>query len=342
MIFKNAFVYRNGSFEALDIQTDRGMIANIAPRIEGEGMDLTGKYIIPLMADIHTHGCLGVDFCEASEQDMARMDEYYIRRGVGYHLPTLISSPFQEYGGIAKRLEGRRLRLEGPFFGSVKKGAHDESCLRLPDMELIESLGKAVFMVDIDPTLAGALDMIEKLEGRGIKTSLAHTAADYRLASEAFERGCRHVTHLFNAMNGIHHRESGVIGAAFDRGDVTVELICDGFHIEPAVVRMAFRLFSGRVAVISDSHKTMGVQTEGCAVLDNGTIAGAVQDVGHTFMNLVRWGIDPCEAAKSVCETPFKALGIKPFEIKESESAAFAVIGEKGAETVVFNGNTYK
>lgn len=342
MIYKNGLVFCGGRLERLDLEVNDGILTRIAPHIEGEGEDCSGKYILPLMADIHTHGCLGIDFCEADKADMAAMDEYYLSTGVGYHLPTIISSPKKEYKDIVSRLNGRKLRLEGPFFAPVKKGAHDEKCLCLPDMELIDSLGGSVAMVDIDPTLPGALDMIERLEKRGIKTSLAHTGATYTQAMEAFDRGCRHVTHLFNAMNGIHHRESGLIGAAFDRKDVVVELICDGYHIDPSVLRMAFRLFEGRVAVISDSYKTMGIEHSGCAKLPDGTIAGAVQGVGQTCMNLIKWGTDSLEAIKAACITPFKAMGIEPFEIKEGEKAAFVIPGGCGALKTVIGNNIYK
>ena len=158
---------------------------------------------------------------------------------------------------------------------------------------------------------------------------MAHTEATYAQTMAAFDRGCRHVTHLFNAMNGLHHRESGVLGAAFDRKDVVVELICDGYHVSPPVVRMAFALYKDRVCVISDSFKTMGIETDGCARLPDGTIAGAVQSVGHTIFNLERWGIPLAEAVYAALDVPCRAMGLEIPRIEAGQPARFTAFDLK-------------
>ena len=311
MLFKNADVYIQGCIRRLDVAVGPdGVITDMAPALEGPGMDCTGLLFLPPLADLHTHGWLGIDFTQAGREDLDRMTGWYRKRGVGRFLPTIISSPREAYPAIRQRLAGLPLRLEGPFFGPEKKGAHAESCLMPPDRGLLEALGTdGLAMVDVDPTRPGALELIEWLEGQGVRTSIAHTTATYQQAMAAFDRGCRHVTHLFNAMNGLHHRESGVLGAAFDRHDVTVELICDGFHISPPVLRMAFALYGGRICVISDSHCTMGMGAGDVARLPDGTIAGAVQGVGETVFNLERWGIPLEEAVRAAVETPCRVMG---------------------------------
>ena len=331
MIYRGGMVYRNGTIEQLDVEVRDGIITAVAPHIEGtEVTDCTGLLLLPMMADIHTHGCLDIDFTEANEADLARMADYYTSTGVGTFLPTLISSPREAYSEIIGRLPKARLRLEGPFFGVGKKGAHEASCLTLPDRELLQQIGlEHIAMVDVDPTQPGALELIEWLEGKGIRTSVAHTEATYAQAMAAFDRGCRHVTHLFNAMNGLHHRESGVLGAAFDRKDVVVELICDGYHVSPPVVRMAFELYKGRVCVISDSFKTMGIETEGCARLHDGTIAGAVQSVGQTIFNLHDWGIPMEEAVYAAVDVPYRALGLDIPVIEAGSKACFTAFDMK-------------
>lgn len=331
MICRGGLVYHNGTVERLDVEVRDGIITAVAPHIDGEdAVDCGGMLLLPMLADIHTHGCLNIDFTEADGADLARMADYYKSTGVGYFLPTLISSPREEYFKIIDRLPDGKLRLEGPFFGGGKKGAHDASCLTPPDRSLLEQLGLPhIAMVDVDPAQDGALELIRWLEGQGIKTSIAHTEATYAQAMAAFDCGCRHVTHLFNAMNGLHHRESGVLGAAFDRKDVTVELICDGYHISPPVVRMAFELYKGRVCVISDSFKTMGIETDGCAKLPDGTIAGAVQNVGQTIFNLMDWGIPMAEAVHAAVDVPYRAMGLEIPAIEAGRKACLTAFDMK-------------
>jgi len=331
MIYQNGLVYRDGTVTQLDVAVENGMITAVAHRLDGaETVDCNGLLLVPMLADIHTHGCLNIDFTEAGPADLDRMADYYRSIGVGYFLPTIISSPRAAYAEIARRLPGVKLRLEGPFFGPGKKGAHDEACLTLPDRDLLEEIGLPhIAMVDVDPAQPGALELIEWLEGQGIKTSVAHTEATYAQTMAAFDRGCRHVTHLFNAMNGLHHRESGVLGAAFDRKDVVVELICDGYHVSPPVVRMAFELYKGRVCVISDSFKTMGIETDGCARLPDGTIAGAVQSVGQTIFNLERWGIPLEDAVYAALDVPCRAMGLEIPRIEAGQPVRFTAFDLK-------------
>lgn len=331
MIYKNGLVYRGGSIEQLDVAVEDGIITAVAPQIDGEEtIDCTGLLLVPMLADIHTHGCLNIDFTKADSADLEKMAAYYKSTGVGYFLPTIISSPREAYSAIAKRLPGVKLRLEGPFFGPGKKGAHDIGCLTLPDRALPEEIGlENIAMVDVDPAQPGALELIEWLEGQGIRASVAHTEATYAQTMAAFDRGCRHVTHLFNAMNGLHHRESGVLGAAFDRKDVVVELICDGYHVSPPVVRMAFELYKGRVCVISDSFKTMGIETDGCARLPDGTIAGAVQSVGQTIFNLEQWGIPLAEAIHAALDVPYRAMGLEIPVLEAGKPARFTAFDLK-------------
>ncbi|MEA4921004.1 MAG: hypothetical protein VB078_08805 [Clostridiaceae bacterium] len=337
MILKNGRVYYKGSLQNLDISIVDGVIDDIDQHITGEGTDCLGMVIMPLLCDIHTHGCLGFDFAEATSGQFRKMDNFYHRSGVGVYLPTIISSPAKDYKDIAKRLAGLPLRLEGPFLGKAKRGAHRAENLCLPDMALIDELGDQVKMVDIDPTLPGALDTIEQLEKIGMKTSIGHTEATYEEAMAAFDRGCSHVTHLFNAMSPLHHRESGVIGAAYDRKEVTVELICDGYHISPPVLRMAFELFDGRICLISDSYKTMGIEQSGYASLPDGTIAGAVMGINRTVFMLEKWGVPIEKAIKAAAETPLRALGLPSCTIEKGEKAMlFAALPERAFPEWVF------
>lgn len=326
-----AEVYHGGVFRPLDIEIENGVITALTEWQDRGDVDCRGMDITPLLTDIHSHGCMGHDFSELEAGDLEIMDNFYLKHGVGEIVPTIISSPRGEYKKIAGSLKGRKIRLEGPFFGEVKKGAHKRENLTLPDYGLIQEIGyENIAMVDIDPTLDDALEMIAHLTKMGVKTSIAHTVATYDIAMKAFDAGARHVTHMFNAMSPLHHRESGVIGAAYDRKDVFVELVCDGFHVSPNIVRMVFDLFPGRVCVISDSHKTMGLTEGGVALLPDGTIAGAVQGICQGAFNLRKWGIPLNKAIEATCDIPRRAMGLEPRDI---------AVGQRGNLIAVKHGS---
>ena len=152
---------------------------------------------------------------------------------------------------------------------------------------------------------------------------MAHTDASYEEACRAFDAGASHVTHLFNAMPPINHRSPGVIGAAFERDDVTAELICDGLHIHPSIVRMAFRLFPGRICLISDALRCCGMPDGeyelggqqvtlqgGAARLADGTIAGAACNLFEDMVNAIRFGIPVEDAVLAATLTPAREIGM--------------------------------
>ena len=185
------------------------------------------------------------------------------------------------------------------------------------------ALALRVKLCDMAPELPGAMETIEELSGE-VRISLAHTEADYDTACEAFRRGARQATHLFNAMPPFSHRAPGVIGAAFDSENVAVELIADGVHIHPSVVRAVFTLFSGRVILISDSMMATGladgeyslggqaVTVRGnLATLHDGTIAGSATNLMDCVRSAVRMGIPLGEAVRSASTNPARALGIE-------------------------------
>ena len=176
------------------------------------------------------------------------------------------------------------------------------------------------------PETKGAVEFIEEVSGKDDgpeKTliSLAHTDADYEVALNAFDSGARHVTHLFNGMAPMHHRNSGVIGAASDRDDVTVELICDGLHVHPSVVRMAFKIFSHRICLISDSIRCCGmpegeyelggqkvVLKSGEVRLADGTLAGSATNLFECMKKAISFGVPVTDAIAAATFTPAKCL----------------------------------
>ncbi len=324
MILKNARVFTPRGFEKCDIAIENGVIAALG-RLPGEGEDLSGRAILPGLIDIHTHGCMGQDFARLS--DIAPVEQYYHKNGVTTFLPTVISSQREEYSDILEKLHPLRVRLEGPFFAPEKRGAHSAENLTAVDKAWLRGLRGQIGFLDIDPTLPGALALIRELSPE-MPLSVAHTSATAAEASAAFEAGARHVTHLFNAMNPLHHREAGVIGAAFEREDVICELICDGLHISPTVCKMAFRLFPGRICLISDSVAGCGLEA-GLPIDGQGVIQGALTPVNKALSNLIAWGIDPRTAIESATIVPARALRTddRIGSIEQGKQADLAVFG---------------
>ncbi|SCH16462.1 N-acetylglucosamine-6-phosphate deacetylase [uncultured Ruminococcus sp.] len=336
MLFQHGTVFYQSQFRQIDVRVENGKITEAAAHLEGtETIDCTGKLLLPGLVDIHSHGCMGSDFSTAQPQEMEKMLQYYQSWGITSVCPTTITMSPEGCKRAVTNLaqvnslspSGSRMlgiNLEGPFLNPAKKGAHDERFLIPPDLELLDELDKLsgglLRIIDIDPTLAGADQVIERYHQE--KTiSLAHTPCTYDQAIEAFDRGADHITHLFNAMNGLHHRDPGLVGALGDR-DVFAELICDGIHIHPSVIRLIFRACAPKLAIISDSMCACGL-TDGTyelggltvtvtgrkAALADGTIAGSVTNVYQGMCNAIRFGVPAEQAILSASLIPAKSIG---------------------------------
>ena len=219
------------------------------------------------------------------------------------------------------------INLEGPFLSYAKKGAQNGEWLHAPDVAMLRRLEEAseglVKLVSVAPEEPGALDFIREV-AEEVNVSVAHTTAGYDTAMAAFRAGAREVTHLFNAMPGFTHRAPGVVGAALDSPWSRVELISDGIHIHPSVVRAVFKMFGpGRVVLISDTMRAAGM-TDGTydlggqevtvkgplATLANGTIAGSVTDLMACMKTAVSFGVPLADAVRSAAVSPAQAIGI--------------------------------
>lgn len=340
MIIKNARVFTKDEFQNVDIKVENGKFAKIADCIEPEEsetiLDYTGKMVIPGMVEVHSHGCLGFDFCTATASEIDAMRRFYGSHGTTSLLATVMTSGEDKMKQAMRELNHYMHReepctrilginLEGPFFDPAKKGAHDASCLLPLDAVFFDELnslsGDNIRLLDVDPTLDNALEFIEKYSEK-MTVSLAHTTCDYELANLAIDAGARHITHLFNAMNGLHHREPGIVGAFSDR-NVNAEIICDGFHVHPSVIRMMYKVDADRVVLISDSISAAGLPDgqyvsgglditveNGEAKLRNGTIAGSTITLFEGLRRVISYGISPEEAIKGATIRPAKSVGI--------------------------------
>ena len=344
MLFSNACVFQGEEgFVRGSLRVENGKITEViretaAQAAGGEdAADLQGMYVIPGLIDIHSHGNSGYDFSDGSEEGVREMGRYYARNGITSFAPASMTLPYdklekafltarsykEEWDGSSSRLAG--IHMEGPFFSEKKKGAQNSAYLRLPDAEAVmrlqDACGGLIKIVDVAPELPGAEAFIREM-APNCRVSVAHTDAAYEDAVRAFDAGALHVTHLFNAMPSLHHREPGVIGAASERENVTAELICDGLHVHPSVIRMAFKAFAGRICLISDSLRCCGMpdgdyelggQTvflrNGQARLADGTLAGAVSNLYNDMVNVIRFGIPYEQAVMAATINPAGAIG---------------------------------
>lgn len=302
---------------------------------EDNCLDANGAYVIPGLIDLHLHGCMGVDFCDDSEQVLSIMADYLLQNGVTGFTPATMTLPPEQLEQVFRSAfsyqdqDGSRflgIHMEGPFFSEQKKGAQDARHLRLPSVETFlhyqKLCGGCITQTDVAPELPGALDYIKALAGQ-VTVSLGHSAAGYQEAMAGFAAGASHVTHLFNGMLPFAHRDPGLVGAAAECQNVHVELIGDGIHLHPAMIRLMFRLFgSERILLISDSMRAAGmpdgaynlggqpVQVQnGKATLADGTIAGSAVNLMECVRRVVSFGIPLTDAIRCASENPAKELG---------------------------------
>lgn len=327
-----------------DIEIEDGKILRVGkdlPRKEEDlAVDCAGSYtVVPGFVDVHIHGCAGADTCDATREALEAMAAFLLAHGVTSFCPTTMTTSRETIQAalLAAKdmmdhpMEGGArvvgVNMEGPFIAKERKGAQKEEDILPPDFPLFqrfyEESGGIVRLVDVAPEQPGGLDFVEKAS-QLCTVSIAHTTADYDQAKAAFDKGVTHATHLFNAMSGLHHRKPGVVGAVFDDSRVRGELICDGFHIHPAVLRAAFQLLGDRALIVSDSMRANGMPEgeafdlggqmvtvhQGKALLPDGTIAGSVTNLHQEIKNLVSFGVPFEQAVKAATLLPARAIGL--------------------------------
>ena len=338
MKITNALVFDpKEGFVARDFCVKDGLIAEdaLGP------ISAHGCYVIPGLTDLHFHGCVGEDFSDATPDGLQKMADYELSRGITQICPAGMTLGEDQLTKICQNAAAHRaknaggaelvgLHLEGPFLSMAKKGAQNAAYIHDPDAAMLhrlqEAAGGLVKLVTLAPEQPNSLEFIQSARQDGVTVSLGHTTADYDTASAAYKAGARQATHLFNAMPPFTHRAPGVVGAAFDYPEVKVELICDGVHIHPSVVRAVFKLFgSDRVILISDSLRATGmpdgrypfggqeIEVHGNRATmadDPNTLAGSVSDLMACLKTAVSFGIPLADAVTAAAVNPAKVLGI--------------------------------
>ncbi len=336
--------YFDGTFRIVsgDVEVENGRIVRVGrdlPKDGREVVEVPGRLIAPGFIDVHNHGCGGACVGDGTREAIDTMARFLLDHGVTSFLPTtdtadptIIESGLRAARACAEQPipDGARVmgvHMEGPFISAGKKGAQNESAIVAPDFELFcrynELAGGLVRLVVVAPEQPGGYEFAQQAS-RVCTVSIAHTMATYEEAKRSFDCGVTHATHLFNAMNGLHHRKPGVVGAVLEDPRVRGELICDGHHIHPAVLRTAFQVLGDRALIVSDSVRASGLpegeitdlsgQTiyvkDGKATLADGTLAGSVTNVYDEVKNLVRFGIPLEQAVRSASLIPARAVGL--------------------------------
>lgn len=335
MLIKNAKVLIGRSFIDADILFEDKIVA--VGKINGEAeVDAKGCYICPGFVDIHTHGAVGEDFSDGLAEGMQPMADYYASHGVTSYVATTMTlkeetlTPAMHVIRDFKRNGGAKcagIHLEGPFLGYAKRGAQAAENLHKPDSALFDHLNEAsggmVKLVTVACEEEGGMEFISNVSKK-CTVSLGHTSCNYDQAMEAFARGASHVTHLFNGMEGLHHRTPGILAAAADAG-ASVELICDGIHIHPSVIRMINKLYGDKLNLISDSLRCAGMPDgdyelggqpitvkDGKATLTGtDTIAGSSISMLDAVRNVVGFGLSLPDAVYAATTAPADAIGCK-------------------------------
>ena len=335
----NGSVFVGEGFVERDVFAADGRFVGEAARAEGgQTVDAAGCYVIPGLVDLHFHGSAGADISDGDLAGLHRMGAYEASRGVTAMCPATMTLPEDvlmraaqaaaAYEPAADEAALVGINMEGPFISPSKVGAQNPDYVRNPSAEefrrLQEAAGGLFKLVDIAPEEPGAEEFIREMANE-VRISLAHTCTDYDTAARAFELGARQLTHLYNAMDPMHHRKPGPIPAAVEHGEVTAEIIADGVHIHPAMVRLAFQLFGdNRMILISDTLRAAGLE-DGTydlggqdvtvrgpvATIDNGALAGSVSDLMRCLTVAVRdMGIPLASAVKAASANPARALGL--------------------------------
>ena len=308
-------------------------------------VEAAGQVAVPGFIDVHVQGAGGSDVLDAGLEALERISSTCARFGVTGFLATTVYRPGEDNrhlevaaAACGPTLSGADLlglHLEGPFIAAGKRGMIQPDCLSevrldgaggLPVLEdILERCAGTLKMMTVAPELPGALELIGRLVGEGAVASFGHSQAGYEETLAGIDVGIRHATHLFNAMNGLHHRKPGPLAALWERPEVTVQLICDGVHVQAPVLRLCAALFGAeRLVLITDGIRASGMRdgttdlggrpvtvVGGAARLPEGTLAGSVLTMDAAVRGAVAAGV-PLEAALFAASTaPARYLGLE-------------------------------
>lgn len=315
-------------------------IGQITPYEDSEILDAQGKIIAPGFIDVHIQGAGGADVLDATPEALKAISQTCAKFGTTSFLATTVFKPKQKNQHLSIAAEcvdhdlgGANLlgiHLEGPFISMQKKGMIQSDCICQPSIqvldEILETTNGQLKMMTIAPELPNSLQIIKRLNESNIIASFGHSSATYEQTIEGFEAGISHVTHLFNAMPSLHHREPGPLTAIFETKNITAQLISDRVHIHPAVLKLAFEILGpNRIIPITDGMQALGLgdgqfiyngieyeSKNGTARYKDGTLIGTALGQNLLLERLTSVTGCPFETAIStVTQKPSKILGIE-------------------------------
>jgi N-acetylglucosamine-6-phosphate deacetylase len=334
----------------------------------GAGEDLEGAWVVPGFIDIHVHGGGGASMTDGEPEEILRAAAFHRRHGTTRTLVSLVTADLATMmagaAAVARLAESGAegivgSHLEGPFLSPARRGAQDSSRMLPADPAALDGLLEAgrgtVRMVTLAPELPGGLDLVERILGAGAVAAVGHTDAGYEEAAAAFRAGARVATHLFNGMRPLHHRDPGAVGAALDHPEVVCELVNDGLHLAPPIVRLVARIVgSRRVALITDAISAAGardgdyslggvpvrVQEGRVTLVEGGNIAGSTLTMDQAFRRaVIDVGLPIEDAARAASTTPAGVLGLagRTGSVAPGLQADLAVLDERLHPTAVMS-----
>ncbi|MGO4546224.1 N-acetylglucosamine-6-phosphate deacetylase [Paenibacillus sp. 2TAB23] len=358
-------VLRDQIIECSYVSIEHGKIKAIVPGnyvaqadVPEGHLDGKGRLLIPGMIDVHIHGARGYDMMDGTTRSIEEVSIACVETGCTTFLATSVSSTIEQLIEMIKNVtsvSGREpgakiagIHMEGPYLHPKRKGMQNEKFLRHPDMQEMDTIlqyaGDKMKMVTLAPELPGAMEMIDYLVGKGIVVAVAHSDATYEEAKQAFASGASHITHCFNGMRPIHHRDPGLIVAAFEEEKVSLQAIVDGVHLHPAIIRLMHRLKGADgVVLITDALQAMGMGdgqyhfggnhtevVDGVARLQDGTLASSTVTMNLALRNTIELGISVPEAVAMATKTPADILGLSnKGRISEGADADLVLLDEQ-------------
>lgn len=300
--------------------------------------DNNENYISPGFIDIHIHGSIGKDFLDCEYEDIEKISLFLAQNGVTGYLPTIVTAPLESMRFAVEKMEkyiqnqktGAKIlgiHLEGPFLNPKYKGAQREDCIIKPNLDTLKYLlSPNLKIMTIAPEVEGAFEIIEFLKKNNIIVSAGHTDANLDETKKAIETGVSHITHLFNGMRPLHHREPGIIGAALTEDELSVELIADGFHLGDIILKLVYKTKpKDKIILVTDAMMAAGLSDgeyslagqkvivkNGKATLESGSLAGSTLSMIKAVLNFKeKVGVKLEDAVFMASYSPAKLLGLE-------------------------------
>ena len=334
-------------YPLVTVEDDRIIRIESLTASEHESFGATHRFpeatLVPAYVDIHVHGCAGHDVMEATPEALGSIGTYLATRGVGAYFPTTVTSPRDEtmrsLAGLAVEIERGTevnrhratplgIHLEGPFLSHSKRGVHTSALLEAPSIPLFDRFWNAaegkIRLMTIAPELPGAAELIAHATALGVRCSMGHSDAKVCDAETGFVAGARSATHTFNAMRTMDHREPGLAAYVLDKQSLFAEIICDGIHVDPLMVRLYFKAKDeDRIILVTDGISATGmpdgtymlgdmeVEVRDGRCTSNGTLAGSVLTLDRGVQNLMEFtGASLNTATAAASRNPSQLMGI--------------------------------